>query len=71
MTDFGGYRAMMVDFGVDPRSIDTMSLGEISSMIDSLSKRRGKVELPTDTERSEAFAEFSDFVMNDPQVMVH
>lgn len=62
---------MMVDFGVDPRCVDTMSLGEISGMIDSLVKRRGKVELPTEKERSEAFAEFSDFVMNDPQVMVH
>lgn len=71
MTDFGGHRAMMVDFGIDPRCVDTMSLGELSDMLDGLSRRRGKAEVPTESERADSMAEFSQFVMNDPQVMVH
>ena len=71
MTDFGGYRAMMVDFGVDPRSIDTMSLGQIASMIVGLSRRRGRVDVPSEEERAEKMAEFAQFAEMDPSVRIH
>lgn len=71
MTDFGGYRAMLVDFGVDPRAVDTMSLGELSSMMVSLEARREKDEKPTDEEREERLSEFAVFVRDDPNVRFH
>lgn len=71
MTDFGGYRAMLVDFGVDPRAVDTMSLGELSSMMAALELRRGKQDVPGEEERAEKMSEFADFVANDPMVRMH
>lgn len=37
---------MLLDFGVDPRAIDTMSLAEISSMLNALKRRRGNADRP-------------------------
>lgn len=71
MTDFGGYRAMMLDFGVDPRSVDTMSLGELSSMMSALEKRRGKADVPSEEERTRLLADFAVFVQDDPMVRIH
>lgn len=44
MRDFGEYRAMFLDHGVDPRAGDTMSLAEITSMLAALKKRRKPAE---------------------------
>ena len=69
--DFGEYRAMFLDFGVDPRALDTMSLAEISSMSKALSRRRGKTPMPPKTEDREALMAFADIVKNDPSVRLN
>lgn len=71
MTDFGGYRAMMVDFGVDPRAVDTMSLSQLVDMMRGLSERRGKTAPPSDEEREERLSDFRSFVSDDPMVRIH
>lgn len=71
MTDFGGYRAMLVDFGVDPRVVDTMSLSQLLDMMMSLEKRRGKSDVPSAEERGDKFNEFLGFVAADPAVRIH
>lgn len=70
MIDFGGYRAMLLDFGVDPTVIGRMTLGEIDGMLRALEKRRGKAEVPSEKEMSERMQDFADFVRNDPNVSI-
>lgn len=38
--DFGSLRAMLLDFGIDPRAADTMTLGEVDAMMRALRERR-------------------------------
>lgn len=61
---------MFVDFGVDPRAIDTMSLAEIHSMCVALAERNGKVEPPPKAERDEEFRKFAEFVSGDSSVRI-
>lgn len=62
---------MLVDFGADPRSMDTMSLAEFHSMIRALEARRGKTEPPPRHEREAKLAEFAEFVASDERVSIH
>ena len=62
---------MMLDFGVDPRCIDTMSLAEIRSTTKALAKRRGKAELPSREVRDAKMQEFLSAVSWDPRIKVH
>lgn len=71
MTDFGGYRSMLLDFGCDPRAVDTMSLSSIVDMMVAMEKRRGKTEVPDEQEREKKFSVFMDQVKNDPSVRFH
>lgn len=71
MTDFGAYRAMLLDFGVDPRAVDTMSWAELASMERGLLKRRGKAPAPSKEVEAAAFEAFTQAVANDPSVRLH
>lgn len=71
MRDFGAYRAMLLDFGADPRAIDTMSLAEIVSMMKAMEKRRGKPDVPSDEERAAAMDRFAAFAAKDPALRLN
>ena len=71
MTDFGGFRAMFLDFGADPNSIDVMSLPRLRGMIKSMKKRRGVVKPPPVQVRNRAMDEFASFVSSDPSVLLN
>lgn len=70
---------MMLDFQVDPRSLDTMSLAEIGSMMSALKKRREKDENQnrktgrqvSDEEWAEAQEMLASVTVNDPSVRIH
>ena len=62
---------MMLDFGVDPRSLDSMSLGQIDGMMSSLEQRRGKVPAPSEKDRADSMEAFAMFVRDDPNVSIH
>ena len=62
---------MMVDFGVDPRAVDTMCLAELSSMLSGLADRRGSAAAPSREEMDEKFSEFAEFVSSDPKVRLN
>lgn len=68
MIDFADYRAMFLDFGVDPRAVATMSLGDLLSTNAALAKRRGKAPLPSKSQERKALAEFAMIVADDPTV---
>ena len=69
--DFGEYRAMMLDFGVDPKAMDEMCLAEITSMMAALARRRGKVKPHTPDEIKTGMTEFAAFVAHDPAIRLH
>ena len=70
---------MMLDFGVDPRAIDTMSLAEVSSMMRAIKKRRDESDPDSkkvgrqvsDEEWAEAQQLLASVSVNDPAVRVH
>lgn len=61
---------MMVDFGVDPRCIDTMCMAEIQSIMVAMAERRGKVSPPSAEVRKEKMDEFMAFLALDPTVRI-
>lgn len=68
MRDWGGDRAMLLDFGVDPRSMETMSLSQMFDMFRSLRNRRQRDRMPSRREEREAMDRFTSVVAADPSV---
>ena len=70
---------MMVDLGVDPRAIDTMSLADISSMSKALKRRRDEANgdtkktgrQVTDEEWTQAQEMLASVSVNDASVQIH
>lgn len=64
----------MVECGVDPRCLDTMSLYEILSMFESLKKRQEKAggkKKVTNEEWKQAEEMLASVTVNDPKVKLH
>lgn len=60
---------MFMDFGVDPSSLDRMSLGEVFGMMDALRRRKeNKDEMPDELAIEESMQSFYDVVRSDPSV---
>lgn len=60
----------MLDFGVDPRCIDTMSMAEITSMFGGIERRRGQTKVPSKEEMEKKKTEFLSFLEKDPSVRI-
>lgn len=58
---------MFLDFGVDPRVMDDLSLDQMSDLMSSLSARRGG-KVPTRGEEIAAMNQFRDIVKDDKSV---
>lgn len=59
-----------MDFGVDPRAMDTMSLPEIDEMLTALAKRHKKPDQPmSDADFDTLLEKVAD--MNLPDVVLH
>lgn len=71
MTDFGAYRAMLLDFGIPPQAMDNMSLAEMSSLRKGMEARNGKARVPSKEEREEGMTAFNNFISSDPTVRIH
>lgn len=59
---------MLLDFGVDPRVLETMTLTQISGMMRGLRSRRQKDKVPSVREDREAMERFTAVVAADPSV---
>lgn len=66
--DFAAIRAQYMDFGVDPRAVDTMSLYEILST-NAAHNRRGKTKV-SDQEFEEGMAFARKALAHDPSVRI-
>lgn len=59
---------MFVDFGVDPRAMDEMSMSQLSGLLTSIKSRRGDAPMPSVAKQMQAMEQFELIVSGDPSV---